>query len=140
MYTTIGLIYRGFAVGGLLLLIGVVLLLFAFLKKITKMKDFIFAFIVLALGIGLGGYFFYKAANPVVVCHEGTLTRENRSKVLFTHEYAFSNVDGVKPVLYMDAFSKRDIYPDELLVGEIYRIYYEKDTHVILKIELKKTD
>ena len=136
MYTTIGLIYRGAVVGGVLFLSSAVLLVFAFLGKKTKFKDYIVAFIALLLGIALGGYFFYKAANPVVLCHEGMLTRENSSKVFLTYEYAFSNSNGLKPVLYLDTFSKKKIYPNELYVGETYRIYYEKDTRVILKIEL----
>lgn len=73
---------------------------------------------------------------PSISVHEGFFIEE-RSEFhsFFGMEYVFSNEDGLKPIFYLDIFSKKEIYPKEFVKDEMYRIFYEEKTEIIVWVE-----
>lgn len=141
MFDVSGIIYRMIAVGGMMLLLALALLvLSAYVAAKHKRGYRLWGVIILVLAVLYGSYFGYKALRPTVEIHEGYLEKEYRdSRVApplpFTHAYVFTNKGDDMPRFYLDTFSKKEIFGEELISGVLYRVYYEKDTRIILKVE-----
>ena len=74
--------------------------------------------------------------NSMILIHEGYFSREYRGNTgLFGMSYSFTNGDGVKPVFFLDVFSKKEIYPEDFNSQQKYRIYYENETNIIVCVE-----
>ena len=153
-YNISGILYEIFAKYVILLALGAFLLILGIRewKKIKKSKEEIFkkpkkalielifgAFATLfSLGALLG--LIYTSITPSVLTNDGYFVRENRTQVgevlPFKTKYSFTSTtsDEIK-TFYLDTFSKKKICPDGFLENEYYRVYYEKNTKIILKIE-----
>lgn len=142
MYSVSGITYRIIAVGGMMLLLSVGLfVLGTFVTAGEKHSYRLWGTVTLVFAFLYCSYFGYKALKPTVEIHEGYLEKEYRdSRVApplpFTHAYVFTNNGDVMPRYYLDTFSKKEILGEELISGVLYRVYYEKDTRIILKVEI----
>ena len=100
-------------------------------------------FCVFAIVLMLGNYCFahYKFTHPQIEVHEGYFFRTEslgtyRSLYHYWgHEYSFYNGDHTKRVFKMSTPSKKEIFPEEFSSKKKYRIYYEKDLCIIVKVE-----
>ena len=142
MYNFSGLIYRIVAVGGVVFVLGILCLLFSAFwnpKKRDK-RTLILALLALVFSVAYIGVYCHRLADPVIEMHEGFFCRENRDSgaappLPFTMKYVFSNGDQPMPRFYLDVFSKKEIYPFEFEENCYYEIYYEKQSHVIVRVE-----
>lgn len=108
---------------------------FWIIEKRNK-RDLLIGLVSVLLCICSVGYHYYAISRLEVGIHEGFFIRENRDNpYLFRMEYCFSNSDDLKPIYYLDVFSKKEIFPEELTEKNMYRVYFDKRTEVILKIE-----
>ena len=75
--------------------------------------------------------------NPDVKVCEGVLARENRrhSYSMFTWDYKFEDADGNTTYALLDSFTRKKMLPEGFVEGEEYRVYYEDNTDIIVKIE-----
>lgn len=142
MYNISGIVYRIFAFALVILLLGVIVICMGkfWNKEKRKIKDIILGSGIIAFSIFLIIFYTYKAFNPTVKYHEGYLTSEYRDSTVapplpFTYAYVFSTNTGDKPIFYLDSFSKNVIFADDFSQDIKYRIYYEEDTHIILRVD-----
>jgi hypothetical protein len=149
MYNTSGLIYRIWAVFGIILIFGLFLLLAERpWRKGYKLRKALYAFIMIAIGLGGITLNAYRIIHLDVMEYTGTYDSYYRdSRVApplpFTYAYVFGNADELKETFYIDIFSKKKIFPDspnDLEKGQVYTIYYEKTTHIILKIVMRSDE
>lgn len=104
-------------------------------RKINKRRlaEGIFA---LVDTVYLGWYCIGAILSPNILSHEGTLLAIHRTHHSWSSmDYTFSNRDGLKPVLELDSFTRKKIYPQGLEEGKTYRVYYEARTKIMVKIE-----
>ena len=152
---TFGIWYRVFFPGVFIITIGlIVALLTIYLrrknvekptkkKKIVEVLSLSFIFIV---GIGFMLYYLVIAINPTPVEYVGTFQYEQRNSRVapplpVTFEYVFSDEENeYNQVFYMDTFSKEKIFSKDLEQGVTYKIYYDKSTNIIMKIEIETGD
>ena len=73
--------------------------------------------------------------NPNVKYIEGVFEGEQRRNglSLFEYEYCFKTENG-KNYIEMDILSKKSIYPNDLVVGKTYVVYFEATQNLIVKI------
>lgn len=138
VYDLNGLYYQMKSDGWVLGIVGLVFLLSSHFWAAEKrnLKELMIGIICSLLCICFTGYHIYVINNLNVAVHEGTFVEENRENpYLFRMKYCFTSAKGLKPLFYLDIFSKKKIYPDKLEKGVVYRIYYEEKTDVIVKIE-----
>ena len=106
-------------------------------QKIVK-KELITAIILILVSVGYSMYFVYKTYEPKIEVCEGTLVREksyHRSAPL-SSGYTFKDESGKKTWCRIDAISRRtSVWPEGFKMGEKYRVYYETDTDIIVKVE-----
>lgn len=76
--------------------------------------------------------------NPKIKCIVGVYNGESRitGTSPFLYEYCFENDNG-KYYIDLDVFSKKSVYPKELIVGDKYQVHYETTQNLIVRI--KKT-
>lgn len=138
MYDLSGLYYQMKSDALCFGLVGILFLICSrfWMDKKRNKKDLVVGLISILLCVCSIGYHCYVIDNLEVGIHEGMLIREGRDNpYLFRTEYCFSNSNGHKPIYYLDVFSKKVIYPEDLKKDITYRVYFEKKTEVILKIE-----
>lgn len=138
MYDLSGLYYqmkRDILVFGMAGLLFLLCSHFWVLEK-RNIKDFLIGISCCFLCVCSFGYHYYIINKMEISMYEGAFVEEHRENpYLFRMEYCFSNEGGMKPLFYLDVFSKKNIYPSEFEENVIYRIYYEEKTNVIVKIE-----
>ena len=145
MYNLSGLVYRIRAVGLFIFALGAFCLLLSCFwnaKKRDK-KGMRIASVLIAISVVYSGYYIYKLYHPIILSHDGYFIEEHRDSSIappfpFTTSYTFSNKGGLKPVFYLDVFSKKKIYNTEFNPDIEYRIYYEKSTDIIVRVEILK--
>lgn len=138
MYNLSGLFYQMKSDALCFGLVGVLFLICSRFWIVEKRnnKDLLIGLVSILLCVCSMGYHCYVIKNLEVGIHEGMFIREGRDNpYLFRTEYCFSNSDGLKPIYYLDVFSEKVICPEELKKDVMYRVYFEKRTEVILKIE-----
>ena len=141
MYNFSGLIYRIWTVVGLLLLLGLTDILFekpwSKSFKIRKCKYGIFA---ISVAVCMGLVYGSRIVSPDVGSYTGEFVESHRtSKVSpFTMQYTFWNGQGKKLGLFLDLFSKKKVFPCELICGDEYVVVYDKLTNIILKVDAKE--
>lgn len=139
MYNTNGLLYRVFILGIPLILLTVLSLLIIFKveKKKKKKTEVVFFLLGLVFAIGYSCFFAYKAYNPNIVFVDGYYLRfRQTSTVPLSHDFVFDiDNEELHPSFHMDDFSRKKIYPNEFSKKIKYRVYYEKNTKIIVKIE-----
>lgn len=154
MYNLEGILYRALSPGLFILILGVLVLITSKIrdsktrnkKLVIKNKEkadveskwVAIAAIVFALLYML--FYVYKYNNPTIVIHEGYYVEEYRNtgaglKFQLWYDYVFTDGDNPKPSYHMDASSRKEIYPDEFSSEVKYRIYYERDTKIIVRVE-----
>lgn len=138
MYDLSGLYYQMKTSGLVFGLVGILFIIcsrFWILEK-RNIKELLIGVTCCLLCVCSLGYHLYVINDLKVSIHEGFFIEEHRENpYLFRIEYCFSNEGGLKPLFYLDIFSKKNIYPNEFEEGAMYRIYYEQKTDVILKVE-----
>ena len=88
------------------------------------------------------GFYWFKVQNPQISSFDGTFCDSHsvsHSQSL-NHRFTFlpfpSHPDDREKDFYLDVRSKKEIFPDELVEGELYRIYYEETCSVIVRIDV----
>lgn len=142
MYNLSGIEYRIFADGVVVLVFSIVLFVIGkFWKKEKRDKHCIIAGAVgLIYSIGVICFYTFILYNPTIACYHGEFIRENRNSsesipLPFTSEYCFLDEENPDPVFFLDSFSKKEIYDEEFIKGEEYRIYYETHRNIIVRVE-----
>lgn len=141
-YNIDGILYRVYATGGICLILGIVCLILSKNRKQSKRikVDFIIAVMMIIFAFAYIGSHIYMSINPSILMNEGYFVEVYRDSTAapplpFTYKYRFTSSSNKNRVFYLDSFSKKDIYPEDFLEGEKYRIFYEKNTNIILKVE-----
>ena len=138
MYDLSGLYYQMKTNASVLGMVGLLFLICSrfWVREKRNVKELLIGILCCFLCICSLGYHFYVINDLKVSIHEGTYVEEHRENpYLFRMEYCFSNDGGLKPLFYLDVFSKKDIYPNKFEKDVVYRIYYEEKTDVIVKVE-----
>lgn len=142
MYNFSGILYRIWGVCGIILLLGVVCILFEKpWSKGFKLKKCILGIVISAFAICLGAVYVSRILFPDVSSYTGEFVESYRNSRVapplpLTSEYIFWNGEGKRQTFYLDAFSKDEIFPLELEVGQKYIIYFDEFTNVIVRIEV----
>ena len=140
MYSTSGLVYRIMTIGLVMLLIGIVCLLLSKFWNSQSRKNLflIIAVFLVVFAILYIGFFSFKVLNPSVSTCEGAFVREyaDSSQAPFTRSYVFDIGTSKDIRLHLDSFSKKNIFPDEFIKDAVYKITFEKDTGIILHVEV----
>ncbi len=138
MYNFSGIYYEMKSSCGFFLICGILLLLMSkfWVKSKKNIKEIVGGLVCVLLAIASMVYYMHIIKNPQVRTHEGYFVQENRAhRHLLMMEYSFTNEDGLKPVFNLDVLSKKEIYPDDFDKNIKYRIYYEEETYMIIKVE-----
>ena len=139
MYNTYGLLYRVFIPGIPLILFFVLSLLIILKgkKKKKKKTEVVFFLFEIVFTIGYTCFFAYNAYKPNIDFVEGYYLRFRQTSVVpFSHDFVFDiDNEELHPSFHMDNFSRKKIYPNEFSKKIKYRVYYEKNTKIIVKIE-----
>lgn len=141
MYNFSGVWFRVWGVAGVCLLLGVVcILLEKPWTKEFKIKDCKLGLFIIAYAVCLGLLYVSRIAFPNVSSYTGEFIDAHRdSRVApplpVTDEYVFWSGEGKKKGFYLDAFSKKEIYPYDFERGREYTIYFDEFTEVIIKVE-----
>ena len=142
MYNYSGIIYRLLSPCGVMFELGVVLLLlerpWKFNYKSINFKAGIFE---ITFSICLALMHLYNIICPDIKVYTGDYLYEHRDSrsappLPFTMEYTFWNGEGYKYSFELDVFSKKEIYPEDFIVGQEYTIYYEAGSNVIIRVEV----
>lgn len=149
---TIGIWYRVWGVSGIIIVIAIIILLFSIYdskkaskkkeqKRKTIKKDLILGIVILAIGLTFSSYYVYKAFFPNVTSCIGQFEYEKRNSRVapplpLTTEYLFSfeNSDK-KQGFYLDVISKKEIFSEDFEKECQYKIWYDEETNIILRIE-----
>ena len=146
MYNFSGLIFRIWGVDGIMLLLGVVLLLFERpWRKSFRLKKCKFALACIAFAICSGLFTTSRIISPDISSYTGEFVDTHRNSRVapplpVTSEYVFWNGEGKKVKYYLDVFSKKQVFPCDLVIGEEYTVYFDTETKIIVKIEIVEKD
>ena len=138
MYNLSSLYYQMISNGVVFGIVGLICLVCSHFWNLDKrnVKELSIGIVFLILCMCSLGKHYFIIAHPEISVHEGAFVDEHRSNpYLFRREYCFTNEEGLKPIFYLDIFSKKNIYPKEFEKGKMYRIYYEEKLDVIVKVE-----
>ncbi|WP_418463359.1 hypothetical protein [Frisingicoccus sp.] len=83
-------------------------------------------------------FIFYRQVlqNPEICFFEGQYKEEHRSHdVVWAMDYGFVRDNGDRKWVHLDYKTKKNIFPEDFEKGPQYRIYYEKETNIIVKVE-----
>lgn len=136
-----GIVYRIWAVAGVIVLLGVADLLVCGIRTKSFSKSCFYAGVLAVLfGLGTAAYYANCRLNPKVESVQGVFYEEYRNSRVapplpFTMEYTFSNADGVLETFYLDVLSKKEIIPEGFQKGEEYLVSYEARSNIILGVE-----
>lgn len=139
MYNLDGICYHIFHVGGVMLAFSLLAIGMSFFKifkkKHVKKLTIIVEIICVLFSFAYISYHSYKYFNPTIKIYEGEFFDGHRGRRGLTYDYSFSNGAGRRPVFYLDSLSKKSVYPEEFSKGKKYRIYYEEDLKIIVRVE-----
>ena len=141
MYRLDGLLYRVFCVGGIILIVSVILLLLSKFwdKRRLNRSDLRIAIFGIVLSLIYCGAYVYKIINPDILAYQGYFEEAYRDSrvappIPATYAYVFSFYES-KKAFYLDSFSKKNIIKQDFKKGDIYCVYYEKGSRIIVGIE-----
>ena len=136
MYNTSGILYRVFSIGIILLICAIIILMLSLFWNYHKkrMTCFILSIITFFFSISCVAFYSYKSLNPDVIYFEGYLSRSSRDFAL-SYDYVFFDDSDNSITLHLDSLSKKSIYPNEFQNKKKYRLYYDKQTRIIVKVE-----
>ena len=144
MYNFSGIIYRIWGVGGILVAIGIVLILFEKpWKNGFKLKKNKWGLIAVACGILLIAVYASRIIFPDVSSYTGEFVDTHRNSraappLPVTYEYVFWNGTGKRQVFFLDIYSKKEIFPSNFEYGQTYTVYYDEFTNVIVRVEVQQ--
>ena len=136
-----GIIYRIWAVGGAMVLLGIGCLLVSGIRKKSFSKQCFMAGVLCAVyGLGTAVYYIAQLVSPDVASLHGVFYEEYRNSRVapplpFTMEYSFYDENNDSRVFYLDVLSKKEIIPEGFLEDKEYIIYYETSTNIIVGVE-----
>lgn len=142
MYDFSGIVFRLWGVCGIMFLLGVIgLLLSEPWKKGYRFKDDWVGWISIACSVVLAIVLASRILFPDVSVHTGAFLSSARNSraappLPVTREYVFENPGERHKCFYLDAFSMKKVFPQEFECGEVYTIYYDKLTKVIVGVEI----
>ena len=142
MYNFSGIFFRIWGVCGVILLLGVACVLFEKpWTKDFKFQDCKIGLILIAFSICLGILYATKISFPDVSSYTGKFIETSRNSRVapplpVTYEYVFWDGEGKKQVFYLDAFSKKKIFPGEFDSDQEYTVYFDEFTNVIVKVKI----
>ncbi|MDD3217844.1 MAG: hypothetical protein PHC41_03390 [Lachnospiraceae bacterium] len=137
-YNLNGIYYEIFKCGIVLPSMGLLILVWSKFWNSKKRKkiEFLFGIAALVLSFVMTGNYLKKLNNVEIIKCQGTFFEEyNESKHFFEREYTFIDNKGKKQFYYLDLFSKKKIFSPAFIENDIYEIYYDKGTNIIVKIE-----
>lgn len=128
-----GIWFRIFGSSGIIMIIGIICTLIE--KK--KMK---IGYIIVALSLCLMIMYGFRIIMPSISLHTGHFVEVRRDSRIapplpVTYKYTFDDGSGLKKGFYLDTFSKNAIYPDDLVIGSKYTVYYDSLLHIIVRID-----
>lgn len=143
MYCYDGILYRIWAVCGAMFLLGVICILIEKPWRDTfRMRNCTVGILLLVFSILSGMVYISRIAFPHVLYYDGEYVKENRNSRVapplpLTYEYIFSNgnEEEKNQVFYLDVISGKEILPSGFSRRQTYRVYYDKLTRVIVKVE-----
>ncbi len=139
MYNLSGIYYQIKSNCAIYLIFGIIFLILSKFWTVTEknVKQLIGGIICILLAIGSIVYYGNVIMHPKISSHDGYFCSEHRVNTrILKMEYSFSNPQGRKPVFYLDVLSKKDIYPHDFQTNIKYRIFYETETNIIVKVEV----
>ena len=139
MYNTIGIVYKIFPIGFIMLLISFFVLLTSkfWNPKLKNKKLIISSIIAILISVVYIVFYVFILFNPTVEIIEGELSSKysaGRGRGPFTWKYSFDTGNDKDIVVYIDSFSRKKMLPDGLNEGDTYRVTYEKYTNIILSV------
>lgn len=138
-YTLSGIAYRLWSPSAVLLMLGILCVLVSWHKKPKRnMEGVIVGTLTILWGLGLVIYYGNCLINPKIESVTAEFTHEARNSRVapplpFTMEYEFNS--GKFYEFYLDAFSKKEIFPEDFVEGSQYTVYYEERTQIIVRID-----
>ena len=138
-----GIIYRIWAVGGAMVLLGIACLLVSGIRTKSFSKQCFWAGVLCVVyGLGTAVYYVAQLVSPDVASLHGVFYEEYRNSRVapplpFTMEYSFYDENNDSRVFYLDVLSKKKIIPEGFLEDKEYIIYYETSTNIIVGVERK---
>lgn len=136
-----GIVYRIWAEGGVLVLVGICGLLISNIGRPSFKKDFfIVGILAILMGLYSGIEYTVHLRSPKVESFQAELYRQYRDSstaapLPFTWKYMFYDETGQLYAVYLDTFAKKKIFPEDFQVGEVYKVYYEDHSDIILGVE-----
>lgn len=137
-----GIIYRIWAVGGAMVLLGIACLLVSGIRTKSFSKQcFLAGVLCVVYGLGTAVYYIAQLVSPDVSSLHGVFYEEYRNSRVapplpFTMEYSFYDENNDSRVFYLDVLSKNEIIPEGFDVDKEYIIYYEASTNIIVGVEM----
>lgn len=142
MYNFSGITYRLWGECGIIALLGIVCLAISFLsaKPDIAKRASVIGIVALLVAFLFSIEYFSSLRNPDIQVFEGTYSEGYRdSRVApplpLTWGYRFCDSDGKSYTFYLDVLSKSEIYDEDFLEDDLYRVYYEAQTQIIVKID-----
>ena len=138
-----GIIYRIWAVGGAMVLLGIACLLVSGIRTKSFSKQcFLAGVLCVVYGLGTAVYYIAQLVSPDVASLHGIFHEEYRNSRVapplpFTMEYSFYDENNDSRVFYLDVLSKKEIIPEGFLEDNEYIIYYDTSTNIIVRVETK---
>ena len=138
-----GIIYRIWAVGGAMVLLGIACILASGIRTKSFSKQCFWAGVLCVVyGLGTAVYYIVQLVSPDVASLHGVFHEEYRNSRVapplpFTMEYSFYDENNDSRVFYLDVLSKKEIIPEGFLEDNEYIIYYDTSTNIIVRVETK---
>lgn len=142
MYNYSGITYRLWGECGIIALLGIVNIIIGFItaKPDLSKRCFIGGMFAVLVAFFCSIEYFSSIRNPEIQVFEGTYSEEYRNSRVapplpLTWEYRFFDSDGKSYIFYLDVLSKRQIYDEDFLEDDLYRVFYEPETKIIVQID-----
>lgn len=129
MYNFGGIYYQMKSNVSSFVIVGIILFLLSrcWSKAHRNLKEMLLGILCIILAISSIIYYTMVLNNPEISTYEGYYVKEHRVyKRLLEKEYIFFNGEGLKPVFYLDIFTKKEIFPEDFDSKKLYRIFYEE--------------
>ena len=140
VYNLSGLYYRFVSLGVLMFVTSMILLILWFLFWKKEGKRILYVAIAGILASLIFSFYALDDINNLKVeVYEGVFEKESREThgtgfLPFNGKFTFSSEDSRKS-FELDVYSKKKIFPEDFVEGKQYRIFYEKDSKIIVGVE-----
>ena len=141
MYNFSGVIYRIWAVCGFIFLLGLLIVIFQQpWRKPRKLKEYAASLLLICSAVFFASIYASRIVFPKIEVYTGEFVSSHPDHRVapplpFTNEYVFWNVEGKKQAYYLDVFSKKEIFPYDFEKYQVYTIYFDDFSNVIVKVE-----